>query len=311
MKTTRSIDGLFLDDANATYDATAKKFLARRIFLARILKRCVAEFAPFSVQDIAEKYIDGQPEIGIVPVTPDRTNAIVKITGANTEYKTLTEGETAFDIRFTAHIPTSGDRIKLIVNIEAQKKCNPGYSLLKRGIFYGSRLISSQYNVEFTEPNFDGIKKVVSIWVCMSSPNGIGNGITEYYMTERPLVGNIIHLEQEYDLMQVVMIYLGRDIAKTDDELLRLLHLIFRAQINAEEKKMRLKDEFDIEMDNAMLKEMNIMCNLSEGIAEKARETTLLDNLRNLTETLKLTPQAAMDALKIPLDMQSDLLAKL
>ncbi len=39
-----TIDGLFLDAENATYDAVAKRFLAHKIFLAWILKHCVSEF---------------------------------------------------------------------------------------------------------------------------------------------------------------------------------------------------------------------------------------------------------------------------
>ena len=71
----------------------------------------------------------------------------------NVEYKTLTEGTTAFDIRFVAYASDTKEPIKIIVNIEAQKKHNPGYSLVKRGVFHGSRLMSSQYSVEFEEPN--------------------------------------------------------------------------------------------------------------------------------------------------------------
>ena len=53
--------------------------------------------------------------------------------------------------------------------MDAQKKYNLGYSILKREIFHCSRLLSSQYNLEFIEPEFDKIKKVYSIWLCMTS----------------------------------------------------------------------------------------------------------------------------------------------
>lgn len=303
------IDGAFLDNANVAYDATAKKFLSRRIFLARIIKRCIKEFADFSVEDIANKYIEGEPELGTIPLAPDRTNAVRKITGDNVEYKTLTEGETTFDIRVTVYLPQENERIKLIINIEAQKKYNPGYSLIKRGIFHGSRLMSAQYNVEFVEPHFNDIKKVVSIWICMTSPDRDGSGITEYRFTEYTVVGNISKPTQEYDLIQLVMVYLRRDGSLIEDELLKLLHLIFCAQLNATMKKERLKSEFGIELDNTALKEVNIMCNLSEGIAEAAREENTkeltLNYLRNMLKNTKMTLEQAMDTLELPADSRS------
>ena len=40
-----------------------------------------------------------------------------------------------FDIRFTVIAPGTGEEIKLIINLEAQNDYNPGYPLLKRGVF--------------------------------------------------------------------------------------------------------------------------------------------------------------------------------
>ena len=299
-----TIEGLFLDDDNATYDAVAKKFLSHRIFLAWILKHCVGEFKNCPIDDIVSKYIEGKPEVGNVPVNPDLTNAPRKIAGDNTEYKTVTEGMTVFDIRFVAYAPTTGEPIKLIVNIEAQKKHNPGYSLIKRAIFHGCRLISSQYGVEFEEPGFDGIKKVVSIWLCMTSPAKKESGITEYSFSEKHLVGQILNEEQEYDLIQSVMVYIGSSAESIENELLKMLHLIFRAKLKAAEKTERLKSDFDVTLDNSMAKELNIMCNLSEGIAEAAmvesEERTTLKNLRSLIKTAKVSIEQAMDMLEIP-----------
>ena len=64
----------------------------------------------------------------------------------------------------------------LIINVEAQKRLNPKkktgdtYPLLKRAVYYASRLISSQKGTEFTNSDYDKIKKVYTIWICMESP---------------------------------------------------------------------------------------------------------------------------------------------
>ncbi len=54
--------------------------------------------------------------------------------------------------------------IRLIINIEAQNDFYPGYPLIKRGIYYCSRMISAQYGTEFKNSHYENIKKVYSIW---------------------------------------------------------------------------------------------------------------------------------------------------
>jgi len=286
MPQTETIDDTFLKDSIAAYDAVAKSLLSRKIFLARILKRCVHEFAECTVDDIMEKCIENNVEVGKVPIAPDKTNAVKKIVGDNVEYKTVTEGETTFDIRFTAYAPTTNEPIKLIINIEAQRKVKPGYSLIKRAIFHGSRLMSSEYNVEFVEPNFDDIKKVISIWICMGSPNVTDSGIAEYNFNEQTTIDSIKQDKINYDLMQIVMVYIGKDPELIEDELLKLLHLVFRAKLNAAEKKDRLKTDYGIEMDNEALKEVNVMCNLGEGLVEETWEEATEKNTIELTANM-------------------------
>ena len=86
------------------------------------MKTCLAEYQDCDVNEIAEKYIEGQPQVDTVPVAPDETNAPSRIQGMGTEDTSLTEGTVLYDIRFTAVAPASGERIRLIINLEAQNK---------------------------------------------------------------------------------------------------------------------------------------------------------------------------------------------
>ena len=54
-------------------------------------------------------------------------------------------------------------------NLEAQHKDNPGYPLVSRAIYYSSRLLSKQMNAPdgFQHSDYDKIKKVYSIWICI------------------------------------------------------------------------------------------------------------------------------------------------
>ncbi len=173
-------------------DATCKALLGDKLILACILKECVPEFKPYHVNEIETRFIEGEPEIGTVGVYPETTNphkhtSPGKIHGINGESTSDTEGKVTFDIRFYALTP-SNDRVKLIINVEAQNVFYPGYPLLKRAIYYGCRQISAQYGSEFENAEYENIKKVYSIWICFNPPVMRHNTITMYRITEEPIV---------------------------------------------------------------------------------------------------------------------------
>ena len=113
-----------------SYDKAAKKLLANKQILAQIMKNCVNEYSACSVDEIAEKYIEGTPEVGTVGVHVDDTNRPKKtsdvIAGSNNEDSTLTEGTINYDVRFDAIAPASEgsaeqkDVIRLIINVEEE-----------------------------------------------------------------------------------------------------------------------------------------------------------------------------------------------
>ena len=160
------------------YDAVCKKILAEKIILAWIMKYTMKEYRTYEVQEIVKKFIIGQPQVGEVAVRPDETNA-PKITGVGVEDGSVTEGTVTYDIQFRAILPRRKKVQQMIINVESQKDFYPGYPLIKRGIFYGARMISSQYGTVFTKARYEKIQKVYSIWICLNPPNGRKNTITE------------------------------------------------------------------------------------------------------------------------------------
>ena len=90
-------------DIDARYDEGVKRLLANKSILAVIMKECVPEYRDCTTKDIAEKYIEGEPQIGAVGVNIDETNRVnPAIHGINTEDATLTEGTIRYDVRFYA-----------------------------------------------------------------------------------------------------------------------------------------------------------------------------------------------------------------
>lgn len=299
-------------DKKAAYDAACKRVLSEKTILAWIMKSCLEEYYNCSTEEIAKEYIEGQPQIGKVPVAPQEDGTVIQ--GMDTSDKSLTEGNITYDIRFYALLPDSKERIRLIINIEAQLKFYPGYPLTKRGIYYCSRMISSQYGREFTKSHYESIKKVYSVWICMSPPDSRKNTITRYRMAEENLVGHVREDVQNYDLLSVVMVCLGGPDDPNYGGVLKLLDTLFTTRTSMDEKRKSLKDEFQIEMTQHLESEVSSMCNWSDGIEErgieKGRETTIIKALGNLMKNLGLTLESAMEALDIP-EAERDTYAKL
>lgn len=114
LKTTIA-QGLHVTDDSAGYDAACKRVLSEKAILARIMKSCLEEYKDCDVNDIAEKYIEGQPQVSAVPVLPDEGGTV--ISGMDTEDKSVREGTVTYDIRFRAIVPDSEEQIALIINV--------------------------------------------------------------------------------------------------------------------------------------------------------------------------------------------------
>ena len=265
------------------YDKAAKGFLSKKKVLAYILKRTVPEFESVSLDDIADFYIEGPPEVSTVPVYKDKTNAVRQalakqdthtIKGAQNEDNSITEGSIVFDVLFRAKAPGTDEIITLIINVEAQRNLHPKkktggtYPLLKRAVYYASRLISSQKETEFVNSDYDKIKKVYTIWICMEAPDG-KSAINRYQLKEQHLLHRYKEPRQNYDLMGIVFVYLGK--SKVKDQMMNLLNLMFKSKKKPTEKVTVLQNEFGIDLTQEEEGDLEIMCNLGEGLYEDGK----------------------------------------
>lgn len=302
----------------AAYDAACKRLLANKVILAWIMKSCIEEYRDLDVEEIAEKYIEGEPQVAKTTVNPDEEilSRGEQIKGSKTEDSTIKEGTITYDIRFYAIVPKTGESISLIINVEAQNDFYPGYPIIKRGIYYCSRMVSSQYGVEFVDSHYEKIKKVYSIWVCANPPKYRENTINRYFIQEENLVGDVVEAKENYDLLTAVVICLGHSGDEKYTGILKLLDVLLSSETGPEEKKKILQKDFHIKMTKTLEGEVQTMCNLSKGVEEKGIakgiakgisegitkgiESATLIAIQNLMETLKLTAEQAMAALKIP-----------
>ncbi len=260
--------GITAAGEGAAYDAACKRLLANKSILSRLMKACVDEYKDCDVDEIARKYIEGEPQVSGTPVFPDE-DVDGRIRGAATEDSSVREGTVVYDIRFLATLPQGGGTAGLILNVEAQNKFHPGYPIVRRGIYYCGRMLSSQYGVEFTGSHYERLKKVYSIWICTNPPKGQGNTITQYDMCERNRVGEVRRKVSDYDLLSVIMVCLGHEGEKNYGGILKLLDVLLSSERGADEKKRVLREDFGIKMTRTLESEVQNMCNLSEAVVER------------------------------------------
>mgnify|MGYP006974592389 FL=1 len=265
----RKID---ITDKKAEYDENVKYLLSEKIILAHILVYAVKEYFGMKPEDVAE-LIEGMPQVSKVAVNPGESN-MPEIIGDNVEDATPNEGKVTYDIRFRALAPGRDALMQLIIDVEAQKDYYPGYDLLTRGIYYGARMISAQKGAEFLEDDYDKIKKVYSIWICMNAPSYAENAITEYGIQKRSIAGEFPENKGRYDLMSVIMICLSKKVAQAGDntKLQRLLGTLLASEMTKAEKKDIIESEYGIPMNQEIERRVNTMCNLSEAIEKRGIE---------------------------------------
>ena len=273
------------------YDASARNLVAEKPVLAYILKSALDEYKDYTVQEIAEKFIEGAPQIRKVaihqdhpdsqpPVVEDVAEGIMaaeygmmsgddKVEGLPTVEKSQKEGALYFDICFLAIIPQSGELVEIYVNIEIQNNDTPGYPISKRGLYHVARLISAQRGMVFKNQEYGKIKRVVSIWICEDTANYRSDTINRYSFTEECMRGSFHEEKKNYDLMTVVVFRLGIRGEKSGDNAIRLLSKMFSIKRTYEEKIAALSDEFKISVTKEMSKEVLNVCNLSTGVYNK------------------------------------------
>jgi hypothetical protein len=257
-------------DQGTQYDESAKRLLGQKSILAQILVRTVDEFKGMNPRYV-ETLIEGEPYISRIPLEPGLTNQEAmraksgqRITGLNTENQEHAEGLVRFDIVF--YVRMKDGLSQIIINVEAQKDEPQRYGILNRAVFYVSRLISSQKERDFENTEYDDIKRVYSIWVCMNMEE---NSLSHIHLVKDDLVG-YHDWRGKLDLFNIVMIGLAKELPGQGEqyELHRLLGALFAEGLTAGERLNIIKEEYDIPIEQTIEQEVDVMCNLSQGIKE-------------------------------------------
>ena len=274
------------NDSGAAYDTNVKYLLSDKQILARILKYTVEEFHEMGIEDIIGS-IGADIEIGIRPVDAGLSN-FGRVKGTATEDNVPGEGIIYYDIRFTVYLKEK--EMKILINIEAQKSTDSGklgYHLENRIVFYLARMISAQKQTEFFHSDFDNLKKVRSIWICMDSEE-TEDSIEEIGFDRKTVFGNKRN-SYHTDLMKGIIVNIrsgadsasGKAVKKSQNVLIAMLEELVSRK-GASEKKRILADEYGLKMTAELERRIQIMCNWSESIIERERIRERIDAIKRM-----------------------------
>ncbi len=261
-------------DTKAQYDNKAKQLIGHKIILAHILVNTVEEFKGMNPADVVQ-YIEGEPHISSVPIDGGVTNVEKqeKVIGLNTENSEINEGMIRFDIIF--YVRMRDGLSQIIVNVEAQKAEPSSYDILNRAIFYVSRMISSQKGRDFVKSNYNNIKRVYSIWICMNIDE---HSMSHIHLTRDDIIGSH-NWKGDINLLNIVLVGIAEDLPEKTEkyELHRLLGALLSSKLNVDEKLDIIGNEFRIPLESDIRKDVSEMCNLSQGIEERGVEKGLAE----------------------------------
>ena len=121
------------------------------------------------------------------------------------------------------------------------------------------------------------------------------------------MVGCVKEAVQNYDLMTLLMICLGRP-EDTDCDILKLLDVLLSNEIEATEKQQVLQNDFGIPMTRELEGGLQDMCNLGEAIAREnmakgraeGMAKGIITSINNLMKNTGWPVEQALTTLGVP-----------
>ena len=219
------------------YDGRCKRVLSNKMVLAHLLKATMREFSGIDPEIIARRYIEGKP--GVVSSTN-------KIQGLRNERDAANRNASFFDIIFYVLLPDSECSIPIFINVEPQTKYDPGYDLCNRGVFYAACMLADQKDSVFDKSNYDDLRKVCSIWVCMEPSKTLANTIVSYSLEQHSILGHCPN--HPIDKMQIVLVHVGTEDDDNYTGLMQILDKCLSKKSNTSQQK-DISDRYHLKLE--------------------------------------------------------------
>ena len=291
-----------IEEDKLTLDKNIKELLSDIQILAYIIKYIVKDVSDLSMEEIKECIDEKSIIVDETYVMPGFTNSnLKKVEMLQTEDSVPNEGYITYDVRFSLRYKE--ENLKVIINVEAQKSSKLTelkYHIENRIQFYIARLISSQKNVEFIKSNYDDIKKVYSIWICMGADKD-GDSITLIETVARTVFGKELEFP-ELDKMNgaIICIRSTNDVEESKHNLIAMLEDLLRNE-DKETKKKKLAEKHNLVMTEEFERRIEEVCNVSDVIVENAMERGRVQTYFELVFDKTVTIELAAQKVNMPI----------
>lgn len=262
MKKETEIDIAVSYASGSRYDEACKRLFRNREIIAPVLKEVVPEYRESTVEEII-RYIDAD-SICDMPID-DLPAGFGQLP---TELSSVSDKLIRYDAHFRAVNPLLSDEnlcIQLHIDLEVQndyRPANPSYPIIKRGIYYAAREISYQLGTLTKQTNYGEIRKVYSIWICNERiPRKLQNTVTMYSLQKTDIIGETDEPEEDYDLMNVILIRRGKE---ETTPIFEYLSGVFRCD------KELIAKYVDIRDNETVQKDVNDMSSLGQSMMMEA-----------------------------------------
>lgn len=276
------------------YDHLCKMIIGKEEVLSRIIKAAVDEANHLSIGKI-RRLIEGV-HVGNRIVNPhfhlvDKKGFIKD------------EGMVYYDILCYIDVPQEdGKNIRVYLNVEIQNNPYPGYSIITRGYAYVSRIVSEQWGSEYDDKNYDGMKKVYSLWIMPKAPKRKDGYMNVYETNERIICGTTVEEKEIYDKGVILAIYLNKE----HDELLTPLMVLLNNVLDYKGKQ-RIIEEYGLNT-KKIESEVKDMCDLGKSIVLEARNEVKqierkeknIAHVKKIMIGLQMSFKEAINLLEIP-----------
>ena len=130
--------------------------------------------------------------------------------------------------------------------------------------------------------NYNDIKKVYTIWICMNQKE---NSLNYLHLTNEKLMGKTA-IEKAGDLIHIILLGLAKNLPPYTEEnkLHRLLGALFTNELTADEKISIIESEYNIEAKNELRKDVRKVSGLGESLVESAAEETKIKFIISMNE---------------------------